>query len=68
MGFLAVVVGAQLLDQRVGWLDLADAFRAKERGEAVLPVVVQAFHLPLGLRCGGCAGEGHCGWRAPPLL
>ena len=53
MMFLAVVVLAQLFEQHIGRLDLADALGTEEHGQAVLPVVVQALDFAFGLRSGG---------------
>ena len=47
--FCAVVMLAQLLKQLVGGLDPGDAFGGKERWQAVLPVVMQAFYFTFGL-------------------
>lgn len=56
--FFAVVVIAELLQQVVGSVDVADVFGGEEGGQPVLPVVVQVLHFAFGLRC-GCIEQAH---------
>ena len=50
MGFLGIVVEPQLVDVRVGFLDLSDVFAGKIGWQAALPELVLALDFPLGLR------------------
>ena len=51
--FSAVVVIAELLQQVVGTVDVADVLGGEEGGQPIPPVMVQALDFAFGLR-GGC--------------
>ena len=53
MDFMLVAVQAQMLDMRVGLVDVREVLTGKEGRQALLPEGVFAFDLALGLRCGG---------------
>ena len=55
MFFLFVAMHAQLVDQGVGRAEGGDGLGGEDRGQALLPEVVEAFDFSLGLRRGGVA-------------
>jgi len=48
--FVLIAMLAKLQDQGIGRGDGGDGFGGKERGQALLPVVVETFDFALGLR------------------
>ena len=58
MALMGVAMGAEFFEQGVGGGQRGDGIRGEDRREAVLPVLVAALDLALGLRGGGVA-EAH---------
>ena len=55
MFFLFVAMQPQLVEQGVGRVEGGDGLGGEDRGQALLPEVVEAFDFALGLRRGGVA-------------
>ena len=50
VNFVLIAVQAQVVDMRVGLVNLADAFAGEVSWQALLPEEMTSFHLALGLR------------------